>query len=264
MRGRLLLLAPLIGALLTATTAQADNPPPPPPPITTPQNGLSELIAVPSVGHSGDTIYISGSGLRPNTRIDILMVCPAGQIGEAYTNNNFRWIQQADGPLTDARGRFSGFELKAIPLHKLRQSGCVIYTEDPSLGTPLGPDIPATYFIYPHVRKLPACAVTICAGLSLSPQRVHSGQNETIRIGPNQQKGYTSFPGAKATVSVQFRNQKGTTTMTKSTVLNWEGMGSVTMRVPTGMTLPSTAHVNVSYHLGRYTGRAVEDLAVVK
>jgi hypothetical protein len=262
MRGRLLLLVPLIGAALTASSARANGPPPPPPPIANPQNGLSELIAVPSVGHSGDTIYVSGTGLTPNTKIDVLMIC--GQTGEAFQENNFRWIQPQDGPLTDSKGHFAGYQLPAIPLHKVKQSGCVIYTADPSMGTPMGPDIPATYFIFPRSKKLPTCAVTICAGLSLSPRKVHAGQSETVRIGPNARKGYTSFPGAKATVNMQFRSPAGAVTVTRSVVLNWEGMGSVTVRVPTGTILPSTARVNVSYHLGKYSGRAVEDLAVIK
>jgi hypothetical protein len=260
MRTRLLLLVPLFGTALTVSSAEANGPPPPPDPPVFSQNGLSELIAVPSVGHSGDTIYISGSGLQPNKTVDILMIC--GQTGEAFQANNFRWIQY--GPQTDANGRFTGYELPAIALHGLRQSGCVIYTADPSLGTSMGPDIPATYFIFPKGKKLPTCAVTICAGIALSPRTVHTGQYETVRIGPNVQKGYTSFPGAKATVNMQFRSPKGTVTLTRSVVLNWEGMGSVKVRIPTGMTRPSTAHVSVSYHFGRYSGRAVEDLAVIK
>jgi hypothetical protein len=261
MRRRLILIAPALVMLFASATAEAsDNPPPPPPPVVAPTTGVSALIAVPAVGHSGDVIYLSGTGLKPRTRYYVLMACPAALVdgAVAFQNGNFLWIHGDNGPMTDGHGNFVRFTFRSPVLHKMRQSGCTIYTSDDV--TPFGPDLPATYFIYPAKKTLPKCAITICAGVSLSPVRARTGQYETIRIGPNQQKGYTSWPGARATVKVSFRDAK---TVKQSVVLNWAGIGAVKVRVPDG-SAPSQAKVNVSYHIGKYSGSSVDKFAIVQ
>jgi hypothetical protein len=262
MRRRLALVVPAVFALLGAPGAQAsDNPPPPPPPVVmAPTPGVSALIAVPAVGHSGDLIYLSGTGLKPRTRYYVLTACPSALVNGsiAIQNGNVSFIKAENGPMTDGHGNFVRFTFRALPLHHVKQSGCTIYTSD---GVSLyGPDVPGTYYIYPQKKKLPRCALTICAGISLSPTRARTGQYETITIGPNQQKGYTSWPGAKATVIVSF---KGTKSVTQSVVLNWAGVGKVRVHVPDGMAA-SQAKVHVSYHIGNYSGSSIDQFAVVQ
>lgn len=258
MRRRLALVAPLVALLLTAPSAHANDNPPPPPPVVQPQTGVSALIAVPASGHPGDIIYLSGTGLRPHRRYYVLMACPSALSGDALQNGNVKFIPPLDGPETDAKGNFVRFEFRALMLRRVASSGCTIYTSDGN--TPYGPDIPATYYIFPRGRRLPRCSRTICAGVTLAPRRARSGQSVTIRIGPSAKKGYTSWPGARATVTVNFR---GVSAVRRTVTLNWAGAGETTVRVPGGLSVPSEAQVQVGLRIGKYSGVLSDQLSVV-
>ncbi len=64
-------------------------PPPPPTPIP---SGLAVIQAYPFEGHSGSTIYVSGTGFRPRTHLAFLIACPKWddpQMATLFNYNNF-------------------------------------------------------------------------------------------------------------------------------------------------------------------------------
>src|SRR5947209_20354302 len=81
------------------------------------------LIAVPAEGHTGDTLYLSGSGYKPNTQLVITLACP-DWFYSPHGN-----VEAISGPVTDAHGRFVRFDkLRAMALNGERSSPCHIYT----------------------------------------------------------------------------------------------------------------------------------------
>ncbi len=208
----------------------------------------SGLRVSPYEGRPGATLYVSGYGLQPNTRLFIMFACPNYQV--AQLGNTFIF-PPTQGPLTDARGQFSAWPMKAPRLSHVTSSGCTVYAQD-GVGDHYGPAQLGLYYVLgPQDRVLP-CDKRICFTLTPSPKRVKSGRIENVDV--------QGWAGARADVTVTY---PGYPPVVETVKLDWNGSGRVRVPVPKGM--QDTSHVRITAHcrLGKATGDRRAEFTVV-
>jgi hypothetical protein len=208
----------------------------------------SGLRVFPYEGRPGSTLYVSGYGLNPNTRLYIMVACPNFQVAQP---GNLLIIPPKLGPMTDAQGQFSGWRMKAPKLTHVTSSGCAVYAEDGVQGF-YGPSQLGSYYVLgPQDRVLP-CDKRICVTLTPSPKRVKSGRVESVDV--------QAWAGAHADVTVRY---PGYPPVEETIKLDWNGSGRV--RVPVPKDMQDTSHVRITVHcrLGQTTGDRRAEFTVV-
>lgn len=206
--------------------------------------GPTEIKAEPLYGHTGDPIYISGTGFAKNTNVQLAIYCPRFLTPAGEAN----WGLWYPGPRTNSQGSFVGYEINAIKLTGMTKSPCTIYASNgPNL---YGVDIPESYTILARNQKVPSWATHITAAVRATPSQAHGGQMETVSLSEG-------WPGAYATVYLKY----GGLTISKSLRLGASGNGRVAWQL--GHVRGSVpAQVSVRMHLGRYTGNGAQRFTV--
>lgn len=153
--------------------------------------GPSYLQVSPYEGHPGDTLFVMGAALPPNSKEILTMACPeATDAGPNYIT--------VPGPKTDAHGRFVDFKMHAVsPVNLSAPLACTLYA---SSGANLfGPDIRAHYLVLPPHQRLNNCAIHVC-GIQVKtvPVRVRYGVLERIIIHD------AGWPGAFASILLHY------------------------------------------------------------
>lgn len=218
--------------------------------MTGPANAFnlhSGLRVFPYEGRPGNTLYVSGYGLQPNTQLYILFACPNYQ--EAGVN--LRIIPPPRGPKTNATGEFAGWAMKVPHLTHVVSSGCLIYAEDGEQQF-YGPTQLGLYYVLGPRDPIQPCDTRICVTITPSPKKVKSGRVENVDV--------QAWAGAMADVTVWY---PGYTQVTQSVKLDWNGSGRV--RVPVPRDMQDTSHVRITVHcrLGNVTGDRKATFAVV-
>jgi hypothetical protein len=212
-------------------------------------DSYSVLIASPSGGHSGDTIYIAGSGLQPHHRYPyLLMACP--NWAESQYNNG---SETAPGPTTDNAGQFKGFPFLVPALHHFKGLGCQIYIKDG--GNAYGPSFPGTYTIYPSDANVPGCLKHICIGVNAVPKRVHSGFAETVEVRSKP----TVWPGAVVDVRISY---PGVSIPRRRLALNFSGVARTQFKVTARTAQPVLARVSARASLGGWGGNGTGSFTI--
>lgn len=208
----------------------------------------SGLRVFPYEGRPGATLYVSGYGLKPNTRLFIMFACPNFQVAQL---GNLFIIPPKQGPLTDAQGQFSGWKMKAPRLTHVTSSGCTVYAQD-GVGDHYGPAQLGSYYVLGPQDHILPCDKRICLNLTPSPKRVKSGRIENVDV--------QGWAGARADVTVTF---PGYPPVVETVKLDWNGSGRV--RVPVPKAMQDTSHVRITAHcrLGQVTGDRRAEFTVV-
>ena len=190
------------------------------------------LIAEPTEGHTGDTVFLSGSGFPPGAQPSIALACPD------WSNNPHGNISLIAGPVADARGRFVAFAaLRAMTLVGVQSSPCHIYA---SYGiNPLGPY--ALYTIKAPEEQLDQCARVIC----VKADAVLSGSKVKITV--------TGWPGARTVIKITYPSGK---VQKLKMQLSWKGQGLLRATVEERVTSGSPAHYQVQASLNHISGIA--------
>jgi hypothetical protein len=215
--------------------------------------GDGTLVASPSVGHSGDTIDVSGTGLPSHKHLFIMMACPDWLNHTAFQYGNIK-IQQ-DGPTTDGHGQFTRFPFRVLTLQHFPQLACQIYTSDGL--TSYGPTYPATFYILPRGQAPRSCDTRICLRVKATPARVRSGLAEHIRL----QSYPHPWPGAKAVVTVSYPGAKPSS---HTVTLNMRGFGQLVLPVTTQSAQTVGARVRVRTQLGTHAGSGTGQFTIVR
>lgn len=238
-----LALPVLAGVLAAACLA-------PMPAVSAGSPALTQLYAMPQHGHSGDVIYLSGSGFPPRQQLVLTMACPGlFASGDAYKHHNYEIFA---GPIPDAHGQFVNFKIKAIQLHDVQFSNCLIYTTfgDNAFA------VPASYEILSPIQPLKRCDKVICANVTTSPRQVRTGSLERVQI-------TNSWPAAQAVVTVKYGSPRARL-QRETRVLDWEGRTEFRFRVgtPAGVR-PIKAHVQMAFSLEDKKGAETADFVVI-
>lgn len=212
--------------------------------------GNSILVAAPFEGHSGDPVYITGSGFRPNQAETVIMACPDWAHAFRGQSQNF---MEVPGPTTDSHGNFPTFRLPALSLQGTATSGCYIYANDGA--NQFGPDIPAIYTILPANAPVDHCARYICVHLSVDRRTISPGKTEVIFVKTGK---YGVWPGAVADVAIRFPHSK---IIHRHVRLNMHGEARITLRG--GHLRPASASVKVSVRLGPFSGHASASVTLI-
>lgn len=225
-----------------------NNPPPTPVPI----KGLAIVRPFPDVAHGGDTIYLSGYGFQPHSRLYFATYCPSWSDTNAFRFGNYSTVA-VQGPKTDANGTFAGFPIKALTLKVVPSSTCQVYTN--YLSTQYGvADINAIYRVIPRSEKLPRRATRIPGTLNAHPKQIKTGLSETIDIS-------RSWGGAVADVSlVDSRGHP----IQRSIKLNYLGAGRLQVPIDGHLVEPGHVTVSVKFHLGSIRGSKIGSFEVVR
>jgi len=168
---------------------------------------------------AGDSVYVSGSGFKPNSPLLLSVGCPNIQAGA--------FLSAVAGPqptnggyarpfVTDKKGDFAGLKLPVgalVPMNKLPIS-CRVNAA--YAGNPQGTDFPAIYEILPADTRLDKCARQMCVRVAARRKRVKQRLSEQLQV--------TGWPGALATVTVQYPHMRP---WHKTTTLDWRGVGTV-------------------------------------
>lgn len=220
------------------------------PPATPTRASNSYLVAAPAQGHSGDTIYLSGSGLSPRRHLYVMMACPNWFDRTVAEYGNIK-IQQ-DGPTTDAHGGFRAFPFQVLTLHHFKSAGCQIYTSDGANG--YGPDFPATFLILrPDDRGSPWIH-RLYVRVKASPARAHSGSVERVEI--------HTWAGATASAVVSYSDG---TVQRYTPNVNLQGVSNFHFHVPTvhnGQVV--TAEIQVLARIGAKAGTGKGGFTIVR
>jgi hypothetical protein len=203
----------------------------------------SSLFAFPSEGHSGNTLWLSGSGLQPLAQYIIFMGCPNWFDPTVVPDQNYIHFV---GPTTDANGQFIREPIQVLQLHHKSSSGCIVYAAQ-ATDTGFGPNVPAIYSIVPHSQQLPKCAVQICGSVTTAPNPARAGQLEALVV--------HGWGGATANMTIDFGG-RGVKPLHKSFVLYASGSRPISVRIPSQATKVTTASISVSFHLSHVTGTA--------
>lgn len=215
-------------------------------------DGFSVLILSPQQGHSGDTIYLSGSGLEPRQHLYVMMACPNWYDKSLSTYNN--GVIQWNGPTTDAHGQFRAFPFQVLTLHHFRSAGCTMYIRDGA--NPYGPRFPPTFLILPPDQPAPPCWRQICVHVKSSPVRVRSGLVESVVV-----RSYPgAWPGARVDLSVSAAGVKPTL---RHLSLDLNGYAHVEFPITAQGTQPTVASVKVRMHLGAWGGSGDSRFVIV-
>jgi hypothetical protein len=212
----------VIGHLVIAVGASAS-----------PSLAVSTLHVVPAEAHSGDTLYLSGSGFRPNSQLAVLTGCP-NWFNAAPANT----VVGGPGPVTDKRGHFVGFAIKALTLIGVTTSPCEIYVGRPQQGFSV--DVPARYTILPAGQALSPCSAAICL-------TVKTAGPATVRI--------QGWPGAHVVLTV-----KASSGPKKHYVFKLDWDGTRTQRLALPATQQNRVHISAHAWLGPITGNSSTNL----
>jgi hypothetical protein len=207
------------------------------------------LRAVPFEGHAGDPIDLSGSGYPPHKGLYAFMACPNpfSPTVEPYDNMKF-----FTGIMTDNRGDFAGFVLKAIQVHhELLPYSCRIYVGGATVN-PYGDAIPATFTELPKSQHIPASARFSVQTTSL-PRRVRSGLREHITLG--------GWPGSTANVVVTSGRSR---LHQRRVILDWTGAGAWNLRVDAPQARSAVLHVRATARLGAMASSSTSQFQVVR
>ncbi len=212
-------------------------------------SSLSQLHVTPAEGHAGNLIDLSGSGFPALTHLNILMACPSYQAENAVRLGN---VVIMAGPTSNARGQFSGFLFRAIHLHGIPFSTCLIQA---SVGdNPFGVDVPAVYFIqqFGKALKLTHCQQRLCVQqLRVQPHQVRSGYDETIRV--------RTWPGATVTTTYTYPDNRQTVDYHRA---GWTGAIRWTKRIA-APTATGAVEVRATAALGPMTGVKTAKFTIV-
>ena len=208
----------------------------------------SALRVFPYEGRPGNTLFVSGYGLKPATQLYILFACP--NFSEAQSGN-LRIIAPPLGPRTNSAGEFSGWPMKVPKLVHLISSGCFVYAEDGDQQF-YGPTQLGLYYILGPKDPIQPCDRRICVQITPTPKRVKSGRVENVDV--------QAWAGARADVTVAY---PGFPAVVQSVKLDWNGSGRV--RVPVPKAMQDTSHVRITVHcrLGTVTGNRRAEFTVV-
>lgn len=202
----------------------------------------------PFEGHSGATVFVSGSGFEPLTQLNLLIACPSWDNPTAAALNN---VDLETGPVTDANGDFAGWPFPNFRLHGVQQSLCRVYANYVHAFNVS--DFPAYYTIVaPHVR-LPARARLIEGTVKVHPKQVKSGLQERINI-------TNGWGGAVAAYSVTYPHL---TPVSGHVRLDSNGSKSFRIKVPVGHQ-PGLARVKVHFSLGQTRGATSAAFRIVR
>jgi hypothetical protein len=212
----------------------------------------SALRVFPYAGRPGSTLYLSGYGLKPLTRLYIMFACPNYQ--EAAQYGNLEIFPPKVAPKTDSQGEFSGWTMKAPKLNHVVSSGCTVYADDgvSQAQQPYGPSQLGPYYILGPRDPMQPCYKRICVQITPTPKRVKSGRIENIDV--------QGWAGAIASVAVTY---PGYPQVTQTVKLNWNGSGRVRVPVPKDMQDTSHVRITVHCHLGQATGDRRAEFTVV-
>jgi hypothetical protein len=211
-------------------------------------NFHSGLRLFPYTGTPGGTVYISGFGLQPFTRLSIMFACPS--YSTARPGNVYIVAPQL-GPTTNSLGEFAGWTFKIPKLVGPASSACTIYAND-ATRQGWGPTELGTFYIVPRKALLPLCAIRMCITVTPNQKRATSGSMESVSV--------QGWAGAFTRVAVSYG---GRLHMVQTLILNWNGGGSVRFRVPSYRQSASTVHVTVQSRLGSASGSQSSHFTVV-
>jgi hypothetical protein len=228
------------------------DPNPPVPPTPNPIQEVALVQPWPDIAHGGDTIYLSGSGFQPHTRLYFATYCPSWVNGDSFRFGNYSQVPVL-GPKTDGNGTFAGYPVKALTLKVVPTSTCQVYTN--YLNTQYGvADINAIYRVIPRSEKLPSRATHISGTLNVHPKQIKAGLSETIDIS-------RSWGGALADVSLL--DPRGHP-IERSLKLNYQGAGRLHVLIDSHSVQPGHVTVSVKFHLGSFRGSKVGSFMVVR
>jgi len=207
-------------------------------PRSTPQ-----VIAFPSAGHRGDTIYVSGSGFLPRQQLAVLAFCP-----EAPAPRSGRKLAELR---TDAAGRFIAYRLRAVIPGSNGPVDCrIVATPQSSSARASSPG--ARYRILAQGAPLPSCSTHICLHVTASLVRLHSETQGTVVV--------SGWPGATTTVTITGPHIRA---IVRRMRLNWRGVGSVHARVSLGLIRGVSRQASVVARLNGVSGKATASFSVV-
>lgn len=201
---------------------------------------VAHLIVSPSMGHAGDALYLSGAGYTPHWRLSILLACP-----DFVALNG---SESAEGPTTDANGRFSGFRFRAFTPRKF--GSCRVYAGTEARNLARAPSQP--YTILPHSRTLPRCVLAMCLHLKAQLIRLRTGAQANIVV--------AGWPGARVAITI---SDPAGPAVHRSMTLDWRGTRTVRLMVAPGLQRASKDRVSVSARLGAVTGTATAPFIIL-
>lgn len=245
---RVLLLAAASGVAIWPQTGAGARPP-------------IILYAWPIQGHSGDTIYMSGSGFLPDTQLAFVIACPNIFSESAYTYHNWELYggPPNNPPVTNQHGDFAGYPIKGFQLNPKGppSSPCTITARYPDQEVPFVCDQCALYDIAPPSTPIAARYRLITGHVKATPQQVHAGLSERISV-------TKSWGGATAAVYVRYPHQSKARKVT-SFHLDWEGNGNRLVPIDqSAAQQPGVANVSVAFTLGPRHGTAATSFTVVR
>lgn len=225
--GSMLCISGLVTAPAPYVRAQGN----PPEPCST-----CVLVLAPIEGHSGDTVYLSGSGWPPYKRLYLSMACPDWTKRDAFQYQNYKF--QPEGPPTNGQGRFRAFPFQILTLHHFRSLSCSIYaTPGGSSDNPFSPKSPPTYFILSSEQPARTQWRTPWVHMKAFPRQVRSGLFETVTV--------NSWPGSTADITVSY---PGAPSLHQRIPMDLNGNGRTQFRVTlhSGASVTGTIQVRVS------------------
>jgi hypothetical protein len=222
------------------------KPPAPPPP---PLRGSAVLRVWPDAGHPGDRLYISGTGLRPNVRVNFLTACPYFGHADMMRYHNYELVA---GTRTDADGEILDFPLRAIHLQGLPTSLCTIYAVSLNNGSFVA-DLNALYRVLAPDTPLPYTSTHIVGSVHLSGKVVKTGTAERVTI-------TSRCSGAYVDILLTYAHMQEKTIRVR---LDAEGMYQGTLPISGAEEQVGPVHVRASFHLGRARGTTSTSFLVV-
>lgn len=186
------------------------------------------LIVTPAEGHSGDTVYLSGSGFAPGSSLIFTMACPAKPAGEKS-----RVVLGKAGPRIGHSGTFKGASFRALKLQGMATTSCSFYAGGQT--SPFAATAP--YAIVAQNDPLPWCASHIC--MTVAYRRI--GSQDLLLV--------TGWPGARGTAKVT----KGNYRRRLPVAFDWQGITLLTLSHAAALRGKS-AHIVISTRMGRVTG----------
>lgn len=212
------------------------------PALARPSRASAHVVAVPSSGHPGDPIYVSGSGFPARHQVFILQLCP-GIASPSLRSSRLPAVR------TDATGRFVAFRVSAATPGTSHAVTCRITAGAKNASQPPSPGV--RYRLLPRTQRLPYCSTHICLHVVASLVRLRNGTQGVVVV--------TGWPGATAQVAI---TGPGVRTIVRSTRLNWHGVGSVRARVSLGLIRGIKRQATVVARFGRISGTATEGFQV--
>jgi hypothetical protein len=186
------------------------------------------LIAMPTEGHNGSLLYLSGGGFAPHHRLGIEMNCGGGH------------TVSIPGPVVSTQGTFVAFRMYAPGFPTSTRMRCTVEaTRTARGGGPLPGTTPAKYTLVPTRQALPRCAQQMCVKVTpvLSPTK--GGEQGSIVV--------NAWPGAVAVAVVTY---PGGRIKYRNLAVGWRGTTAVKVRIARTLKASTKAYVSVTAALG--------------